>query len=91
MSLLSCLGYQQLTGISTSTALTVPTRADKALISCDQAAGVNVRWRDDGTAPTASIGMELVAGASMMYVGDLGALRVIQVSSGAILNVSYYA
>ena len=51
----------------------------------------NVRWRDDGTAPTASVGMPLAAGETLNYDGDLNRIRFIQQSSGAVLNVSYYA
>ena len=49
-------GYQRITSLSASTALTVPTGARLALI---EAEGVAIRWRDDGTAPTASVGMTL--------------------------------
>lgn len=85
---LSALGYQQITSLSTSTALTVPGGAGLAVI---QAEGADVRWRDDGTAPTATVGMLLPAGAELRYTGALAALRLIQVSAGATVNVSYYA
>lgn len=85
---LTALGYQQITSLSASTALTVPGSASVALI---QAEGADVRWRDDGTAPTASVGMLLPAGAELRYTGALAALRLIQASAGAVLNVSYYA
>ena len=83
-----CLGYQQITSLSASTALTVPTGATMALIVADTQA---VRWRDDGTAPTASVGMPLAIGVSLSYDGDLKAIRFIQQASSATLNVSYYA
>jgi hypothetical protein len=51
----------------------------------------NVAWRDDGTAPTASIGMIIqTADPLFEYYGDLLAIQFIYVVSGAILNVSYY-
>jgi hypothetical protein len=50
-----------------------------------------VRWRDDGTDPTASVGMPLATGVSLSYDGDLKAVRFIQQSASAIINVSYYA
>ncbi len=83
-----CLGYQQITSLSASAALTVPTGATMALIVADTQA---VRWRDDGTAPTASVGMPLAVGVSLSYDGDLKAIRFIQQASSATLNVSYYA
>ncbi len=89
------LGYQQLTSLSGSTALTVPTTSDgnsalTAIIECDSVAAKGVRWRDDGIAPTATVGMELLPGASLAYTGTLSKLRFIEVSASAKLNVSYY-
>jgi hypothetical protein len=52
---------------------------------------VGVRWRDDGTDPTASVGMPLAAGVPFAYDGDLTRIRFIQQSASAVLNVSYYA
>ena len=82
------LGYQQITSLSASTALTVPVGATMALIVAETQA---VRWRDDGTAPTASVGMPLATGTSLSYDGDLKAIRFIQQTASAVLNVSYYA
>lgn len=84
----TCLGYQQITSLSSSTALTVPAGATLALIVPETQ---NVRWRDDGVAPTATVGMLVPANSSMSYDGDLKAIRFIAATSGAILNVSYYA
>ena len=83
-----CLGYQQITSLSASTALTVPSGATLALIVPETQ---NVRWRDDGTAPTSSIGMPIFVGASLSYDGDLNRIRFIQQAASATLNVSYYA
>ena len=83
-----CLGYQQITSLSASTALTVPSGATLALIVPETQ---NVRWRDDGTAPTSSIGMPIFVGASLSYDGDLKNIRFIQQDASATLNVSYYA
>ena len=83
-----CLGYQQITSLSASTALTVPTGATMALIVAETQA---VRWRDDGVAPTATVGMPLSVGFSLSYDGDLKAIRFIQQTASAVLNISYYA
>lgn len=83
-----CLGYQQITSLSASAALTVPTGATMALIVADTQ---GVRWRDDGIAPTASVGMPLAVGVSLSYDGDLKAIRFIQQAASATLNISYYA
>ena len=80
-------GYEQITGMTSATALTVPTGAHFAII---QAEAQNVRWRDDGTDPTASVGMLLVADQDIFYSGNLNNIRFFEASSGAILNVTYY-
>ncbi len=81
------LGYQQLTGISAATSLTVPATATYAVVVAETS---DSRWRDDGTAPTASVGMPIFAGEQVTFSGDLSALQFIQINAGAIINVSYY-
>ena len=56
-----------------------------------QAEAQNIRWTDDGSTPTASVGMVLPAGASMVYRGELTTLKFIRTTAGAILNVNYFA
>lgn len=84
----NCLGYQQITNLSSSTGLTIPDNATLAVIVPE---GQALRWRDDGVAPTASIGMPIYVGAVLNYDGDLKKIRFIQQASGGILNISYYA
>lgn len=90
------LGYQQITLSGGATFLTVPTEASGtqgpvcAIISVETAA---VRYRDDGTAPTASVGFPLaVTGANqpLTYCGQLSAIQFIQQAGSATLNVLYY-
>ena len=91
----SCMGYQQIVGAAASTALTI-LRVDpvtglaampvQAVIICEQ----GIRWRDDGTAPTASVGMPLSSGTVFVYDGDLTRLRIIQQAATATINVAYY-
>jgi hypothetical protein len=82
------LGFQQITSLSAATSLTVPTGANFAIIRC---AGQPVNWRDDGTAPTASVGIPmLIADPPLEYRGNLAAMQFIQTTSSATLNVSYY-
>jgi len=91
----ACMGYQQLTSLSASSALTVPTQDKQgnlkqptfALITAETQ---GVRWRDDGVAPTASVGMPLAAGVTLQYDGDLTGIRFIEQTASAKLNVSYY-
>ena len=93
----SCLGYQQITSLSSAQKLTVP--------SVDPSTGLNamptialitpetqgVRWRDDGVAPTASVGMPLAAGVTLQYDGDLRKIQFIEQTASAKLNISFYA
>ena len=91
----SCLGYQQITSLSSATKLTLPT-TDPTGLSCTPAFALivaetqGVRWRDDGVAPTASVGMPLAAGIPLQYDGDLSKIQFIQQSASAKLNISYY-
>ena len=86
---LTAMGFEQITSLSSSAALTVPGGATIAVVQADVA---DVRWRPDGatTAPTASVGMLLPAGAERVFDGGLSAVRFIQTASGAVVNVSYY-
>jgi hypothetical protein len=83
-----CLGYQQITSLSSAAGLTPPQGATLALIVPETN---NVRWRDDGTNPTASVGMPIYIGASLSYDGDFNKIKFIEVTASAKLNVSYYA
>ena len=82
----ACLGYQQILP-SVSTGLTVPPTATFAIIQAEAQA---IRWRDDGTAPTASVGMTIPAGGELRYDGNLNAIRFIEAVALSKLNVSYY-
>lgn len=83
-----CLGYEQITSLSAAASLTIPTGATMALITPETE---GVRWRDDGTDPTASVGMPIAAGAYFTYDGDLKSIRFIEQTASAKINVSYYA
>jgi hypothetical protein len=79
--------------MAASTALTIPanTNPNAVLLQADTQA---VRWRADGQAPTATVGHVLpnsltIGAPPLYYDGDLRALRFIQVTAGALLNVTY--
>lgn len=82
-------GYQQLdtAALASAVGLTVPQDARLAIV---QAEGEAVRWRDDGTDPTGTVGMLLADGMDLPYAGALGSIKFIRVQAGAILNVAYY-
>lgn len=82
------LGYQQLTAAATAQSLTVPEGARLALIQGLLQAS---RWRDDGTAPTASVGMQLAAGSELSYSGNLSLIQFIEEAASVELNITYFA
>jgi hypothetical protein len=92
----STMGYQQITSLSSSTALTVPPKDLNGLAGTPRIAIITpetqaVRWRDDGVAPTTSVGMPLAAGVTLQYDGDLSQIRFIEQTAGAKLNITYYS
>jgi len=84
------LGYQQLTVSTTALSLTVPAKAIRAVIGVE---AQPIRWRDDGTNPTSSVGM-LQKADTFIEIYDpqaLNAFKAIrQDASDATLNISYY-
>ena len=63
-----------------------PENATSALVQAESQA---VRWRDDGTAPTASVGSTLAAGDSIVLTGDLSSYQFIEQSASAKLNITF--
>lgn len=85
-------GYGQVTVSTTALALpSIPTKASYAIVNISDQP---VRYRDDGTDPTASVGMPVVADETIVLVSpqQIRNFRVIR-SGGtdAELNVSYYS
>ena len=92
----TCLGYQQITSLTSAAALTIPQRDLQGLNQTPTFALITpltaaVRWRDDGVAPTASIVMPFAGGVTLQYDGYLTKIRFIQNGGTAELNISYYA
>jgi hypothetical protein len=58
-----------------------------AIIGIDTA---SIRWRDDGTAPAASGGMQQASTSQFEYWGNLAAFQFIAVSGSPVVNVAYY-
>lgn len=91
----TCMGYQQITSLSSAANLTVPVQTPdglnaKPVFALIIAEGQAVRWRDDKTEPTASVGMPLAVGVPLQYDGDLINIQFIEQIAGAKLNISYY-
>ena len=85
------VGYQQIISPSASIGLVLPTDKPPPRIAVIQVLSQNVRWRDDGNAPTSSVGMQLAVGNDILYTGDLDTIRFIEESAGAEININYYS
>lgn len=87
------LGCGQLATFSTATFLSavsggIPAGATMALLSVETN---NVRYRDDGIAPTSSVGTPLAAGLSAWpYSGSLSAIKFIPTTGSATVDVCFY-
>ena len=86
--ILKPLGHQQVTGLNTVKALTVPLGTQRILLVCT---AQNVRFRDDGNNPTATVGIQLVAGTVFRYRGDPSAIKFIEETASAVLEASFYS
>ena len=73
--------------VATATNLMPPTGATISQICVETAP---VRYRDDGIAPTASVGIPLAAGWCGPYAGPLSAIQFIAQSGSPTIDVSYY-
>ena len=79
--------FIQITATSASFPLAPPGDATTALV---QVEAQSMRYRPDATAPTASVGVLLPAGAQLTLRGaEMAAARFIAVNTGAILNVYF--
>lgn len=97
------VGFYQVTVTSTARALeflidaastgaVVPTQSRRVLIQ----AQASIRYRDDGTHPTASVGHWIYSDGtvptSLLYEGDLDTIELIRVgSSNVTVNLTFYA
>jgi hypothetical protein len=79
-------GYRQITDLAAA----VGVQIGDGRVATIQALNQNIRWLDDGQTPTASFGTRLAAGESIFYFGDLRAIRFIEETTGAEINLSAY-
>lgn len=83
-------GYVQITSLASAAGFAVPANTTFCLIIPGTAA---LRYRGDGTNPTATIGQPLAIGqvaSFRMSATNLAALRFIQQSSGGVANIDCY-
>lgn len=84
------LGYAQIlaAALATPQALTIPAGTVLILVTPEVQ---SVRWRADGTAPTATVGYPLSVGSEARFtLKQMAALQFIAQTAGAILNVYFF-
>lgn len=79
-------GYQQIALGSGVETLTVPVGATLAIVNVE---GADARYTDDGSTPSASVGMNIY-NKTTTPLPNPAALKFFRQAAGAILNVSYY-
>lgn len=83
-------GAQYGLAVASSTGLTVPPGATVAQVTVE---GTSIRYTTDGaTTPTATVGMgPFPAGTTLLFnITALAALRIIQTSASATIDVEYF-
>lgn len=87
-AVLRFLGYQQVASFSAATKWNPPAGTTLALVTPSTNA---VRWRDDGTAPTATVGYPLAVGQELQYDSNgWGNMNFIPQTGSAVLDILYY-
>lgn len=88
------LGYGQVTSVAAATGFaaiaggTIPEGTEFVEVTVS---GQAVRWRGDGTNPTAAIGMPLAAGSTRFFTQQqLAAVRFIEQVASATLDCTFY-
>ncbi len=88
------LGYVQQVGVVAAVTVAslfsggvIPPGTAKLVISTETQ---SIRWRDDGTAPTAAVGMPLAVGSTLVYEGNVARLQIIQTAASATVNIAAY-
>ena len=81
--------FEQITVSSTALGLTNLVGSDKLAVI--QIQDADIRYRDDGTSPTASVGTPITAGSAYVVCGPtLSKHKMIRTNSDAVANVHYY-
>lgn len=82
------LGFEPIADLSSVVRL--PSPPPKAAYALIQAYTKAIRWRDDGTDPTATVGHLIPAGKTYRYLGNLLKIRLIEQEASATASVTFY-
>jgi hypothetical protein len=92
-----CVGYQQISGLNAAKGFTLPSVDPVTGEKCSPTMAIvtpqtqAVRWRSDGTDPSATVGMPLAVGAFHTFEAeDLARAKFFEQAASAVLNVEYY-
>lgn len=81
------LGYQQITAAA-AVGFTIPAGTTHAVVTAETQA---VRWRDDGTDPTAAVGMPIAVNTPTTFSqAQLPRVKFIEQAASTKLNITYY-
>lgn len=86
--------FRQITGITDTAAVTLGTIPNGARMARITPENQPMRSRDDGTAPTSTVGMLEAVNTPFVYTGDLAKIRFCNANAATtngILNVMFYA
>lgn len=86
MAVERCLGFQQVAVLTAAVGLTVPAGTKKIVVSAE---GQPVRWRSDGTDPTAAIGNIIGVNATEDIRADIAKTKFIETAASAKINVTF--
>ncbi|MDE2098523.1 MAG: hypothetical protein KGL39_14815 [Patescibacteria group bacterium] len=83
------VGYEQQAVSTVANLSSIPSQANKATIQPDNG---DVRWRDDGVAPTASVGNYLpqLSTLSIESLKSLNAIQLVAVTGTVNVNINFY-
>lgn len=89
MSAYTDLGYVQITNVSAAIGVgAIPAGTTLIIITPETQ---SVRWRADGTDPTAAIGYPLATGSELQFnAGQMTRLKFIEQAASAKLNVYFF-
>ncbi len=92
-------GIQNALSVTTAAAvgLTLPSNRPKPTHAIIQVTANSIRWRADGTAPTATAGILVPAGANIEFmdladnwIGVIKTFKAIGISGTAVLEVAFF-
>lgn len=81
------LAYRQITVLTSAVGCPLASQGKAVMFKAE---AQEIRYRLDGIAPTASVGIPVAAGECVWFVGDLTKLQFIEVAAGGILNLHIF-